>query len=197
MAADLIGDHRGDRRAGAGKGHVDDVDAGHLLEDFAGEMVRSPGSRRGIEQLPRPRAGERDVILERSGGHRGVHRQDHGIAGQQRHRREILARIVGHGHTDMRSDHDRGFRGHQQGVAVGAGFRHRRRPDPPCRAGAVVDEEGLIETLLEMRRQHERNQVGAATRGERHHDAHGTDGIGDLRRARHRHQYRHRSKSRP
>ena len=82
-------------------------------------------------------------------------------------------------------------------MAVGVGFRHRRRPDPSRRAGAVVDEEGLVEALLEMRREHARDQVGAAAGRKRHDDAHGTEGISDLRRGRRRHQRRHRGKSRP
>ena len=155
-----------------GEGHVDDVEAGHLLEDLAGEMVRAADAGRGIEHLPGFGARERDVLLQRVGRHRRMHDQDHRVARQQRDRREILQRIVGHRHAHMGRDDQRGFGGHQERVAVRLGLGHRVGADPPGRAGAVLDVERLAVQGRQVRLQHARDQVGAAARRKRHDDAH-------------------------
>ena len=49
-------------RAGAGERHVHDLEAGHAVEDLAGEMIGTADAGRGVEQLARLRARERDVF---------------------------------------------------------------------------------------------------------------------------------------
>ena len=57
-------DHVGEDRAAIG--HVDDVDAGQALEQFAGDVLRRADAGRGVGQLAGLRLGERDQLGERS-----------------------------------------------------------------------------------------------------------------------------------
>ena len=62
-------------RAGALVGHMDDVDAGHGLEQLAAEMQRRARSRRGEGILARLLLAERDQLGDRVGRQRLRHAQ--------------------------------------------------------------------------------------------------------------------------
>ncbi len=70
----------------------------------------------------------------------------------------------------MRGDHQRGFRRHQQRVAVGLGLRDRVGADAAGRARAVLDNERLPEGRLQMRLHQPRDQVGPTAGRERNDD---------------------------
>ncbi len=59
------------------------------------EMRQAAGTGRGEIQFPRLRLGERDQFFHVLGGDVGRDHQHLGNGGGQRHRREILQRIVG------------------------------------------------------------------------------------------------------
>jgi hypothetical protein len=82
-----------------------------------------------------------------------MHDQHHGIAREQRYRREILQRVVAQHRAGVRRDHHRRLGRRQQRMTVGVGFGDDRRADAAGRAGAVFNDERLAQRLLQVRLQ--------------------------------------------
>ena len=108
------------------------------------------------------------------------HHQHIGRLHQHRDVVEVLGGVVGHCLHQMRRDHQRAQRGHQEGLAVRRGALDLRRADRAGRAGPVVDHEGLVEALLQPGAERARHHVGGAARREGHQqrDRLGRPGLG-------------------
>ena len=89
LPADQIGHHR---RAAA-IGHVHHVDAGHHLEQLAGEVRRRAGPERGHADLARIGLGVGDRLGDGLGRHRRVRDQHHGIVDQPGDRRDVALQV--------------------------------------------------------------------------------------------------------
>ena len=128
---------------------------------------RSAGARRAVEdgaaRLP-------------AGVHEGFHglvfrigRDDERYARERGDGGEILGHVerqagIGGCHHDVRCGV------HQQGVAVGFGFRDQARADRRAGAAAILDDEGLAGLLADLLEHGARGDVGGAAGGERHDD---------------------------
>jgi hypothetical protein len=71
----------------------------------------------------------------------------------QAHRREILHRVIGQRPVDAGTDGERGHRREQQHVAVRRRLGDRRGGDHGAGAGAIFDDERLLELVLQLLRQ--------------------------------------------
>ena len=101
-------------------------DTGKPLEQFTGEMQRSPDAGRAVGHLAGVGLGARDEVGHRAVGRRIRHRHDVRVDAHQRHRREVGHRIVADRRIDElvdrvpdRADVDR--------VAVRLRVEHRER----------------------------------------------------------------------
>ena len=167
----LAGEEVLHRRRAALVGDVHHVDAGHRLEELAGEM---PG-RAGRARAERERAGLRprvvDQLAHRLHRQRGVDDEDVRHLRDQRHRHEVLLRVVRDLRVQARVDRVRAHRAHQQRVAVAGRLGDEVRADAAARAGAVVDDDRLAPRLLQLLRDAAAHDVERPAGRERHHEA--------------------------
>jgi len=96
-----------------------------------------------------------------------MHRQRELVGRHDRHRREILDRVVAY-LLQVRHDGHLRRRRHEQGVAVRLGPRHVVGGDRAIGAGPVVDHHRLLEPGGQPFGGDPRDAVGIATGGERH-----------------------------
>ena len=127
---------------------------------------------RAVGQLARLRLRERDELGQRLRLHRRIDDQHVRRLRGQCNRREVLDRIVRYLLVEHGIERQRARR-HQEGVAVVRRARDALDTDHVAGAGAVLDEELLLERLGEMIRHHARDDVGAAGGRRGHDDAHG------------------------
>jgi hypothetical protein len=92
---DVAGDEIVHRRSRAAIGHVHDVDVGHALEQFAGEVIGRTVAGRGEIELARRFLRQRDQLLHAVRRHLGVNDQHNGCRRKQRDWSEVLGRIEG------------------------------------------------------------------------------------------------------
>jgi hypothetical protein len=171
---DVASVERGQRGRDAAERHVQQVDAGELLEKLAGEMIAGADAarREGIFAGRRLRLG--NEIGEVARGMLGAHRQADRDLGDQADRSEVAQRVEGELGIDRRHHgHRRG--GEQERAAVGRRLHHRREPDRAAGTGPVLQDEHA----LGLRRQ----AVDHQPRGEIDRPA-GSIGHDDPRRAR-------------
>ena len=164
---------------------MDHEGASQALEQLARQVDRRAVAAAGHVEL----AGMR-LRVAHEVGHRGdagglrlcrVEHQHIGHAGDQRDRHEVLDRVVGQLRVQRLVDAVRADRAHQQGVAVRCRLGHFGGAEVAAGAGLVVDDEGLAEGALQLRRQRAGQQVGGAAGRERHDDAHRLARPGGLR----------------
>ena len=148
-----------------------------LLNSSMRHVRRGADARRAVGELAGLLLRERDELGERLRRHRRIDDQDVGRGRGERDRREILDRVVGHLLVEHGIERQRARR-HQEGVAVGRGARDALDADHVAGAGAVLDEELLLERLGEMLGHDARDDVGAAGGRGGHDDAHGAGGPG-------------------
>ena len=176
------------RRPGAAVGEVEQVGAGHALEQLAAQMDRGAVAARRHVQLARIRARVADQVgdvLDAGGLRLGrVHHQHVRHPGHHRDRRQVLERVEWHLRIERRIDRLRADRAHQQRVAVGRRLRDEVGAEVAAGTRLVVDDEGLAERLAELRRERARQDVGGAAGRERHDDADRLRGPGAGRRRR-------------
>ena len=116
--------------------------------------------------------GECDQLLQ------GIHRRalrhhQHQLGIHQRgDRHEVAHQLVGPIRIE-RLDGGLGRRDHQQGVAVGRGFRGLRGADDGAGAGAVLHHDRLTERLAQLLAERAGEHVGRPARAERHDHADG------------------------
>jgi hypothetical protein len=130
--------------SGALVGNMHHVDAGPLLQHFAGKVLATRYARRRIEQSAGTGLGLVDEVRQRLGRKRGMHRDDVGRALQVDDGCDVLHRVVGqlvlHGGIGRVRVDDK----HADGVCIG-GPDHDLGADDECRAGPVLDDNGLTE----------------------------------------------------
>ena len=184
-AADHVGEHR------AAIGHVDDVDAGLPLEQFAGDVLRRADAGRRIGQLARLRLGERDEFGKALRRHVVVDGENARHHQKTRHRRKVALHVVGLAGQQRRVDGQRAVGAPIEGGAVGRGFRHAVAADAAAGARHVLDRHRDVPRLLEFLREQPRRDVGRAAGGEADDEAHRLVGIWALRRGGRDDQHRH------
>ncbi|MGY3224149.1 hypothetical protein ACVIM5_004756 [Bradyrhizobium sp. USDA 4512] len=144
-----------------------DVDLGRQLEQFAGEMRQAAGAGGGEVQLARLRPGERDQFVHVPRRHVGGDHQHLRHGRDQRHRREILQRVVGNP-LHAGADRQRAGARDRHRVAVGRRLRDRVGAEHAALAGAVVDDHGLPCELRDLLPDHPRDDVVRPAGRERH-----------------------------
>ncbi len=143
-----------------------EIDSGHGFEQFAGHVIGRALSGRRIVQLAGLRFGQRDEFLQRLCLDGGMdHDHEVGVV-DRRDRCEIAHQLV------FALRHQRfigglGVRHHQQRVAVRRRFGGLDRADDAAGTGAILDHEGLAETLLQHAADLAGGDVGRATGAER------------------------------
>ena len=160
------------RRAGAAIGHVHHLQARHLGEELARQMLAGADAARGPADLRLLR--ELHELRQRLGRQVVAHGHDERHAHQARDVRQ-RHRIVGH-LAQMRPGGERADAGQRQGVAVGRRVRHRLDADDAAGAALVLDDDGLAELLRQRLHQEPRRQVDAAAGREGHDDLDRTAG---------------------
>ena len=166
---DLAAQHVGHDLRTTLVGDVLEVDAGQLLELLPGQARRR--LRTAEAELAGVGLGIRDELAQ---GLRGQRRDgdDHPRrASDQRDRRDIGHRVVGHlglqaRIDDVRRDH------HHEAVPVGRGLEHEVRSGDAVGARAVLHKNVLPPGFAELLRDLAADDVRAAARRIRHHDAH-------------------------
>ena len=163
---DVAADQIGHQLAAALVGDMRDLRAGRRLEALE-RHVRGAADAAGGD-VDRRLLRQRDEVLQRLGLDLVVH-DDHvrHVAGQ-RHRREILERIVAELGLHERVDGERPVRADQQRVAVGRGARHHFGADAAAGAAAVVDHHRLPKRHFHLFADDAADDVGIAAGRERH-----------------------------
>ena len=167
LAADKIGG----RLAAAAIRNVIELHAGHRAKQRGEQVLAAAVAGRRIVDLAGPRLGVGDQLLQ------GLHRQrridddDARFATDQRDRREVVDRIESQVRIQGRTDRI-GLRSQQQRVAVGRRLGDELAADRRSRAGLVLDEDRLPETLGQLLRDQAHRAVDRASRRKRHDDAH-------------------------
>ena len=160
---DMPGDDVDERRRRAFVRHMDHPDAGHGLEQFAGQVMRTADARRPVAQLIRVRARQRNQLLRVFGGHRRMHDDDARHLRNVGHVREVLEGIVGE--FRIKRDVDRvGHRRHEQRVTVGRRSGRDLGCDIGARAGAVLDYHRLPPCFSDPRADRARQNIRGAAR---------------------------------
>ena len=119
--------------------------------------------------------------------HRRIDDEHVRIAGDERHRRQVLHRVERDLALVQRRVRREVVRLHDQRVAVRRRAHHLLRRDERVAAGLVVDDDLLSHVLRHLLRHDAREEVGAAAGRERHEQLDGLVGIGALRgRVKHR-----------
>ena len=171
---DLPGDDVGHRRHAAAIRHVLRLGADLLQEHFHEQMVRRRCAGGAVAHLAVLAFDQLDQVRQRRradvrvGDQRELRRAD------EADRREVLHRVVGQLLVDARPDRQRRHRREKQRVAVGRRFARRRwrrsRVPAPTRLSTMT---GLLELVLQLRRQQAHQDVGAAAGRERADEGHG------------------------
>ncbi len=150
---------------------MQDVDAGGLPKEFAGEMLRGAEAGAGEGELAGIGLGGGDQLLDVIGGKIGARHDDQAGGCDLRDRIECGERIVA-----QRLVHDRGddlARGHDaERIAVLLGAGDGLVAQRAGGARTVFDHHGLAELLLQRLRDDAADDVGAAAGPERHNHAH-------------------------
>ena len=155
------------RRAAAIR-HMQQVDAGALLEHFDAELMLAAVAARGIGERRLLLARIFDELRHRLDRQAWIDRQEELVRRHARDRQQVLEHVDRHRRIDMRIDGDQAVGGHDQRVAVGLGVGGHFSGDIAVGAGAVLDEERLPHRLGQALRQEPRGDVGRPARRDRH-----------------------------
>ena len=157
-----VGQQVVERVGAAAIGHVQDVDAGAVLQHLEPQVRRGAEPRRTVGQLAGVGLGVVDHLLEGLGTDGGMHREagDEIADARDRHEAVGVVRRLAH----VRQHGERRVGAHQEGVAVAGRLRGRLGADHAAGAGAVLDDELLPERLAELLRPGPADQVAAAAR---------------------------------
>ncbi len=158
----------GHRRSAALVRHVRHLDAQHAAQQFGVEMMECTDPAGTV--IEPPLLSDLDEVGDAVHRQRWIDHQDKRDAGHQRDRHQILARLV------RQFLEDRGVYRHRtagrlhERVAVGCSLGGGGGSNSGAGTGAVLDDECLTQPLLQLVRNRARDQIGAATRSERHED---------------------------
>ena len=161
LAAEQVGHHL----VLAHIGHVNDVDAGHHLEQFDGEIRRRAGGRRADAELAGIGLGIGDEAGDVLRLKRRVHFQHQRDAIDGADRRGVAREVVRQV-GEQRRVHGIGRRGEEQRVAVRRGVDDRLGAEIAAGAGLVLDHDGLAERIAQPLRCDPRGDVDLAAGGE-------------------------------
>jgi hypothetical protein len=159
------------RRPAAFVGHVNHVDARHLLEELPGHVLAASRARMGERELARIRLGIRDELLHGLHGQRRMNCNRDGLRGDLRDGAEIALHVELHVLHDEMKRNDR-IGDEQKRVAVGRRPRGFHRADRAAAPAAVVHDDLLAERARQLFRERARGDVGRAAGRERHDEAH-------------------------
>ena len=179
----MAGQHVLRHRSGTAIGNERKIEPGHVVEQLGGQMhggsVAAVADRQTVGRGP----GEGDHVGDRVPGKRQRRRQDERRLRQPADRRKIGEGIVRQLLVEADIDRERAGGAQPDDIAVGRRLGDRIDPDGAAGARPVVDHDRLAETLLEMRLQGARQDVGAAAGREGHDQA---DRLGGIRLGRRR-----------
>ncbi len=173
----VAGDGRHRRRRPALERHVQEIDAGALLQYFHRQMVLAPVAARRVGQRRRGASRIFDELLEVAHGQRRIDRKHELIRRDGRDRGEILQRVERHLGVEVRIDRDQAVLAEEQRVAVGRRLRDHVAGDVAVGAGMVLDHDRLVEKLGEFLSDHARDDVGGAAGRDRHDELDRARGI--------------------
>jgi hypothetical protein len=165
----LAGHHVHDRLRAAAPGDVLPLDAVAVGERES-RQVRRARRARGVVERPGTFLRERDELRHRGHRHVRVHAQQVRRVGNVRDRGEVRD-AVGRLGIEHGNDHQRADVAQHQGVAVGRGLGEQLESDSTRRARPALDDHLLRPFLGELGTDQPRQDVGSATRRERHDDA--------------------------
>jgi hypothetical protein len=161
----ILASDDGDRgRSAAFVGHMCEIDAGPLLQDFHGQVVVAAVADRSVEQSRAGLSGKLDEggkVFDRNG--LGVHRQDELIADRSDHRDHVLHHVHACRAVDVRIDDRQAVIGVKQRVAVGSGLRHDLGRDVAVRPRPIVDHDALPEADTERLANRPCDEIGRAS----------------------------------
>ena len=172
-AADQVG--QGLRRTAIG--HVDDVDAGHELEQLGRDMGSGAVARRGEVELAGIGLGIGDELGNRFDRQRRIHLHDHGGAHDARDRSDIAEEIEIEVVVERHVDHVR-RRDQEQRIAVGRRVGSGLGTDIAAGARPVVDDELLAEPLRQPVADQAGVDVGRGAGRKADDDMHGPRRVG-------------------
>ncbi len=178
-------DGAGDQVVGRGCrpsiGHVQDVDAGLVLQKLDGEMRDAAGAGRAAGDLARLGLGGGNELLEVVDAQFAVHHQQFLHARHEGERRDVLFRIVGHARHQML--HDDGGRGghHAHDGRVTAGLGDEVDSGDARRAALVLGHHRLAEPSGHRLREIAAKYVRGAAGGKGDDERQGPAGKGRLR----------------
>ena len=144
-------------------------------------MLRSTRPARTEAHVVGSRFGQRHKLFNAAYRHRRVHDQHIGQRCQQRHRCEILKRVVGQLAVQAAADGMRRNRAAQYRITVRRCLGHQLRTDGPGGAGTIIDDDLLAPGIAEALTDNARQNIRHAPRRKGHDIADGFGGIGRLR----------------
>ena len=124
-----------------------DIDVGHALEQFAGEVIGRTVAGRGEIEFARLLLRQHDQLLYAARRHAGVDDQHDGRRRKQRDWSEVLGRIEGKLAVEGLVDGERAGRGEQERVAVRLRLGDEIAARVAAAARAVLDDDLLSEIV--------------------------------------------------
>src|SRR5262245_8767183 len=186
---DLPADKIGERRTLAAIRHMDDVEAGHHLEELASDMRSRPDAGRCHADLARIALGIGDELRRGFGRNRWIDLHDEGRPYHGRDRRDVADEIEVKFLIERRIDRGR-RRSEQQRITIRRRTHDRFGADVGARTGPVLDQELLAQPLRQPLPHKPRDQISVSGGRERNDHAHRARWIGlrpsDARNARQR-----------
>ena len=134
-------------------------------------MRQRAGGGRAVAALARVGLHPVDQLLERLGRHLRADGDGEIEGGDLGDRLEVADGIVGQRLVDVGIDRHRRDRREQQGLAVRRGGFHRLHADAALGAGAVLDDDGLVEGDAQVLGDQPRQGIARAAGGKREDDA--------------------------
>jgi len=167
---DAVADDFGQCRRDALEGDVYELDARLGHEEFGGEVGGGALAAGAVGQRAGLRLGERDHVAQRLRRQARARHHDRGRLDRERHRHEVLERIVRQLRVQGGGDHVRAVGEHER-VPVRRRLGDLRGADRAAGAAAILDHELVGELLRQLLRDGPRGDVGQSAGRERHHDA--------------------------
>ena len=158
----LAGDQPERRGTGALVGNVHELDAGRLREQFRLEMTEIADAGGGVIERAGLLLGELDQLGHVVHGQRRMHGEQRGQPDHRRHVDEVLHRVIGQVLVDPLVDRHRRVGRHRHRVAVGRRLLQCLKSDLAVGAAAVLDDDGLLQTLRQIFGDDAGDHVGAA-----------------------------------